>query len=82
MAKALVDFGKYAEAIESLNMATEKQKKVTYLWNLMGYAFERLGKNDQALDSYNKSLDIDPVDEYATNAKLRIAEQNSSRKEI
>lgn len=70
--KSLVGSGKYLEAIECLDKATDLFKENAYIWNLKGYAFERLGNKNQSSYCYDQTLKIAPADQYAKDAKARL----------
>lgn len=59
-ATALVRSGQYAEAHRLLTSALEKSSKDPRLWTLDGFALSRMGREKDALASYESALRIAP----------------------
>lgn len=59
-AAALVDQGKYREAIPLLKKAVAEEPKNADAYNYLGYSHRKLGAKDVALGYYRKALDLKP----------------------
>ena len=60
--KKLLDAENYNDALSFFDQALLQDPTNPDLWNYKGVALRSLGRYDEALDCYNKSLDIDPRD--------------------
>ena len=60
--KIHLDEENYNDALSFFEQALSLEPENPDLWNLKGMALRSLGRYDEALDCYNKSLDIDPRD--------------------
>ena len=60
--KIHLDKENYNDALSFFDQALSLEPGNPDLWNLKGMALRSLGRYDEALDCYNKSLDIDPRD--------------------
>ena len=56
----------YNEALNSFEQAILLNQKDPDLWNLKGIALRSLGRYDEAIKCFNKSLEIDPRDKNAS----------------
>ena len=56
----------YNEALHSFEQAILLNQKDPDLWNLKGIALRSLGRYDEAISCFNKSLSIDPRDKNAS----------------
>ena len=56
----------YNEALNSFEQAILLNQKDPDLWNLKGIALRSLGRYDEAISCFNKSLSIDPRDKNAS----------------
>jgi tetratricopeptide (TPR) repeat protein len=56
---ALINLGKYEEAIECFNRAIRIDANHADAWSNKGIALRNLGKYNEAIDSYNKAIEID-----------------------
>lgn len=56
----LIYKGKYQQAIEILNQATESEPTNADAWNLLGYASRKESKLELSSEAYEKALRIDP----------------------
>ena len=56
----------YNEALHSFEQAILLNQKDPDLWNLKGIALRSLGRYDEAILCFNKSLSIDPRDKNAS----------------
>jgi tetratricopeptide (TPR) repeat protein len=59
-AEYMIKAGRYDEAIPLLKNVVGKNPNDADAWNYLGFASRHLGKNAEALESYNKALAIDP----------------------
>lgn len=67
-AKLLINQRKYEEALECLDKATQKTNEKV-LWNDKGVALAALGRYQEAIQSYENALKIDPNDGVSLNNK-------------
>lgn len=83
-AKALVEAGKYAEAIKALK-ALKKPKDPRVL-NYLGYSNRKLGKIDKALEYYYLAINIAPdytrAREYLGEAFVQVNDLDKARAEL
>ena len=56
----------YNEALHSFEQAILLNQKDPDLWNLKGITLRSLGRYDEAISCFNKSLSIDPRDKNAS----------------
>ena len=56
----------YNDALNSFEQAISLDQKDPDLWNLMGIALRSLGRYNEAIECFNKSLEIDPRDKNAS----------------
>ena len=59
-AKALVDAGKYDDALPALVTITTDDPQNADAWNLLGFTHRMLGHNDESAQAYLVVLDINP----------------------
>ena len=64
--KKQLEDGQYEDALSSFERAISLNKNDPDLWNLMGIALRSLGRYDEAVECFNKSLEIDPRDKYSS----------------
>src|ERR1700722_2525043 len=57
--KRLLEEGKYPEAVEKLNSATELMAGNAQAWNYLGLACHLAGQPDAAASAYQKALKLD-----------------------
>lgn len=50
----------YEIAIVMFNKAVKKDKKFAFAWDNLGYSYRRIGNYKKAIESYKKSLALDP----------------------
>ena len=60
----LSDQGRLDEAVKHLTKVTEEMPESSDAWNALGLAFHRKGDRDKALESINRSQQIDPNNAY------------------
>ena len=64
--KKQLDDGYYDKALNLFEQAILINQKDPDLWNLKGIALRSLGRYDEAIECFNKSLEIDPRDKNAS----------------
>ncbi len=64
--KDLLDDGKFEDALSFFDQALLTNQKNADFWNLKGVALRSLGRYDEAIECFNKSLEIDPRDNTAS----------------
>ena len=57
---------RYDDALNLFEQAILLNQKDPDLWNLKGIALRSLGRYDEAIECFNKSLEIDPRDKNAS----------------
>ena len=66
LGKKQLDDGRYDNALNLFEQAILLNQKYPDLWNLKGIALRSLGRYDEAIECFNKSLEIDPRDKNAS----------------
>ena len=66
LGKKQLDDGHYDDALNLFEQAILLNQKDPDLWNLKGIALRSLGRYDEAIECFNKSLEIDPRDKNAS----------------
>ena len=56
----------YEDALNSFERAISLNQNDADLWNLMGIALRSLGRYNEAIECFNKSLQIDPRDKNSS----------------
>ena len=56
----------YEDALNSFERAISLNQNDPDLWNLKGIALRSLGRYNEAIECFNKSLEIDPRDKYSS----------------
>ena len=62
LGKSHLESGSFHEALELFEQAVSLDQNNPDLWNFMGVTLRSLGRYDEAVDCFNKSLKIDPRD--------------------
>jgi len=62
LGKSQLENDSFHEALESFEQAVSLDQNNPDLWNFMGVTLRSLGRYDEAVDCFNKSLKIDPRD--------------------
>ena len=58
--------GKFDDALSFFDQALKFDKNNPDLWNYKGTALRSLGRYPEAMECFNKSLQIDPRDRYSS----------------
>ena len=64
--KVLLDENKFEEALGFFEQALLLNQNDPELWNYKGVALRSMGRYDEALECFNKSLELDPRDKKAS----------------
>ena len=64
--KKQLDDGQYEDALNSFQKAISLKQNDPDLWNMKGIALRSLGRYNEAIDCFNKSLEIDPRDKNSS----------------
>jgi Flp pilus assembly protein TadD len=65
-AKTLLENNKFEEALGFFEQALLMNQSDPELWNHKGVALRSMGRYDEALECFNKSLELDPRDKNAS----------------
>ncbi len=63
---SLLNEGKFEEALGFFEQALLLDQKNPELWNYKGVALRSIGRYDEAIECFNKSLEIAPRDKEAS----------------
>lgn len=66
MGKKQLEDGQYYDALNLFQKAILLNRNDPDLWNLKGIALRSLGRYNEAIECFNKSLEIDPRDKNAS----------------
>ena len=66
MGKKQLEDGQYDDALNLFQNAMLLNRNDPDLWNLKGIALRSLGRYNEAIECFNKSLEIDPRDKNAS----------------
>jgi len=66
MGKKQLEDGQYDDALNIFQKAILLNRNDPDLWNLKGIALRSLGRYNEAIECFNKSLEIDPRDKNAS----------------
>ena len=64
--QSLMDDGKFDDALGFFEQALLLNQDDPDLWNYKGVALRRLGRYEESMECFNKSLEIEPRDKYAS----------------
>lgn len=64
--KKLLDEDKFEDALGFFEQALLLNQNDPELWNYKGIALRSMGRYDEALECFNKSLELDPRDKKAS----------------
>ena len=60
--KSLLEEGNFEDALAYFDQAILLSKNDPDIWNQKGAALRSLGRYDEALECFNRSLELDPAD--------------------
>jgi len=66
MGKKQLEDGQYDDALNLFQKAILLNRNDPDLWNLKGITLRSLGRHNEAIECFNKSLEIDPRDKNAS----------------
>ena len=66
MGKKQLEDGQYDDALNLFQKAILLNRSDPDLWNLKGITLRSLGRYNEAIECFNKSLEIDPRDKNAS----------------
>ena len=61
-----MDDGKFDDALGSFEQALLLNQNDPDLWNYKGIALRSLGRYEESMECFNKSLEIEPSDKHAS----------------
>lgn len=64
--KNLLEENKFEKALEFFDQALLLNQNDPELWNYKGVVLRSMGRYDEALECFNKSLELDPRDKKAS----------------
>ena len=64
--KSLLEEGNFEDALSNFEQALLQNPSDPDMWNFKGAALRSLGRYDEAIECFNKSLSIDPRDKSAS----------------
>lgn len=64
--QSLMNDGKYDDALGFFEQALLLNQDDPDLWNNKGIALRSLGRYEESMDCFNKSLEIEPRDKFAS----------------
>ena len=64
--KSLLENGDFEEALGYFDQALLQNQNDPDLWNYKGVVLRSMGRYDEAIECFNKSLEIDPRDKKAS----------------
>lgn len=64
--QSFMNDGKFDEALGFFEQALFLNQNDPDLWNYKGVALRSLGRYEEAMECFNKSLEIDPRDKHAS----------------
>ena len=84
--KTLVDSGKYGEAMPQLEALDKASPNNPDVLNLLGFTSRKTGHTDQALDYYNRALNLEPnhlgANEYLGELYLELKEPEKAKERL
>lgn len=66
MGQSFMDEGKFEDALSVFEQALLLNQNDPDLWNNKGVALRSLGRYDESVECFNRSLQIDPRDKHAS----------------
>ena len=64
--KVLMDDGNFFDALDFFEQALLLNQNDPDLWNHKGIALRSLGRYEESMECFNKSLEIEPRDKFAS----------------
>ena len=64
--QSFMDDGKFEDALSAFEQALLLNQDDPDLWNHKGVALRSLGRYDESVECFNRSLEIDPRDKHAS----------------
>ncbi len=64
--QSFLEDGKFTEALDFFEQALLLNQDDPDLWNSKGIALRSMGRYEEAMECFNKSLEIDPRDKHAS----------------
>lgn len=84
--KALVDSGAYDQALPQLQALDRQSPNNPDLLNLMGFTYRKTGHADEALDYYNRALNLEPrhlgANEYLGELYLELKQPEKAKERL
>ena len=66
MGRSKLEEGDFDGALDLFQQAILLEQKDPDLWNLMGITLRSMGRYDEAVECFNKSLSLDPRDKNSS----------------
>ena len=66
LGKSILEEGDFDGALDLFQQAVLLDQKDPDLWNLMGITLRSMGRYDEAVECFNKSLNLDPRDKNSS----------------
>jgi len=64
--KVFLENGQYSEALGCFEQAIFLNQNDPELWNFKAVSLRSMGRYEEAIESFNKSLEIDPRDRHSS----------------
>jgi len=84
--KALVDAGAFDQALPKLIVLDQQSPNNPDLLNLMGFTYRKTGHTDEALDYYNRALNLEPKhlgdNEYLGELYLELKQPDKAKERL
>jgi predicted Zn-dependent protease len=84
--KALVDAGDFDHALPKLVALDQQSPNNPDVLNLMGYSYRKTGNTDEALDYYNRALNLEPkhlgANEYLGELYLELKQPEKAKQRL
>ncbi|GAB5470762.1 MAG: hypothetical protein Kilf2KO_37920 [Rhodospirillales bacterium] len=85
-AVAMIDAERYDDAIALLEGASALEPNSADVWNLLGFAYRKSGRNDEAFTVYNKALLLNPdhvgANEYLGELYLQVGDLEKAKAQL
>jgi predicted Zn-dependent protease len=84
--KALVDSGKFDQALPQLQALDQQSPNNPDVLNLMGFTYRKTGHTDEALEYYNRALNLEPkhlgANEYLGELYLELKQPDKAKERL